>query len=54
MDAFKRMEAIDAIFTVPPVISEATFKKYKKSPAITELKSFENRGHSLTIDHGWK
>jgi pimeloyl-ACP methyl ester carboxylesterase len=40
--------------TVPPVISEATWKKYKKSPAITELKSFKNRGHSLTIDHGWK
>jgi len=40
--------------TVPPVISEAAFKKYKKSPAITELRSFANRGHSLTIDHGWK
>lgn len=21
---------------------------------ITEFKSFENRGHSLTIDHGWR
>lgn len=40
--------------TIPPAISEATFKKYKKSSAVTDLKSFENRGHSLTIDHGWK
>jgi non-heme chloroperoxidase len=44
----------DKDHTVPPVLCEATFKKYKKSPAATELKSFENRGHSLTIDHGWK
>ena len=21
---------------------------------MTELKQFEGRGHSLTIDHGWK
>jgi len=27
---------------------------YRKSPAVTELKSFTERGHSLTIDHGWK
>ena len=44
----------DKDHTVPPVICEATFKKYKKSPAVTEFKSFANRGHSLTIDHGWK
>ncbi len=39
---------------VPPVLSKATFKKYRKSPAVTEFKSFANRGHSLTMDHGWK
>jgi non-heme chloroperoxidase len=38
---------------VPPVLCNATFKKYRKSPAITELKSFTNRGHSLALDHGW-
>lgn len=38
---------------VPPVLCKAAFKKYKKSPAVTELKSFANRGHSLTLDHGW-
>jgi non-heme chloroperoxidase len=26
----------------------------RKSSGVTELKPFPNRGHSLTIDHGWK
>ena len=39
---------------VPPILSLATFNKYKRSSAVTELKSFANRGHSLAIDHGWK
>jgi len=38
---------------VPPVLCRATLNQYKKSSAITELKSFENRGHSLASDHGW-
>jgi pimeloyl-ACP methyl ester carboxylesterase len=38
---------------VPPVLCRATLKQYKKSPAVTELKSFANRGHSLVLDHGW-
>lgn len=38
---------------VPPVLCKAAFNQYKKSSAITELKSFENRGHSLALDHGW-
>jgi pimeloyl-ACP methyl ester carboxylesterase len=40
--------------TVAPPISRATLNLYKKkSTAITELKEFPDRGHSLTIDHGW-
>ena len=27
---------------------------YRHSTAVTELKQFEGRGHSLTVDHGWK
>jgi esterase/lipase len=27
---------------------------YRHSLAVTELKQFEGRGHSLTIDHGWR
>jgi pimeloyl-ACP methyl ester carboxylesterase len=40
--------------TVPAAISKATHKLYAKSPAVTELKEFPDRGHSLTIDHGWQ
>jgi pimeloyl-ACP methyl ester carboxylesterase len=38
---------------VPPILCRATLKQYRKSPAVTELKSFANRGHSLVLDHGW-
>jgi dienelactone hydrolase len=40
--------------TVPPVLVRSTLRRYRKSPAVTEMKSFEGRGHSLTIDRGWK
>ncbi len=39
--------------TVPPVLVKSTLKAYSKSPAVTELKEFPGRGHSLTIDSGW-
>ena len=37
----------------PPVLGKASMEKYDKS-LITEFKLFENRGHSLVIDNGWK
>jgi len=40
--------------TVPPVLVKSTLKAYRKSPAVTEIKEFPNRGHSLTIDSGWR
>src|SRR5437879_3616540 len=40
--------------TVPPVLVKSTLRAYRNSPAITELKSFPERGHSLTIDSGWR
>ena len=40
--------------TVPPVLVKSTLRAYSKSPAITELKEFPGRGHSLTIDSGWR
>jgi len=39
---------------VPPVLVRSTLKAYRKSPAVTELKEFPGRGHSLTIDNGWQ
>ena len=40
--------------TVPAAITRSTRKLYHKSPAITDLREFNDRGHSLTIDHGWR
>jgi pimeloyl-ACP methyl ester carboxylesterase len=40
--------------TVPDVVTRSTLKQYRDSSAVTELQQFEGRGHSLTIDHGWR
>jgi pimeloyl-ACP methyl ester carboxylesterase len=40
--------------TVPETITKATLKQYRHSDAITELTEFPDRGHSLTIDSGWR
>jgi pimeloyl-ACP methyl ester carboxylesterase len=40
--------------TVPPAVSRATVRLYGKSHAITDLRQFPDRGHSLTIDSGWR
>lgn len=39
---------------VPEVISRAEYKLYRKAPGRTDYKVFDDRGHSLVIDHGWK
>jgi pimeloyl-ACP methyl ester carboxylesterase len=40
--------------TVPPSVVKQTLRRYASSGAVTELKQFPGRGHSLTIDHGWE
>ena len=40
--------------TVPWAIANASYKRQKRNPAVTEIKQIPNRGHSLTIDSGWK
>ena len=40
--------------TVPPVLVKSTLRNYRNSAAKTELKEFAGRGHSLTIDSGWR
>lgn len=40
--------------TVPDVVTRSTLKQYRASTAVTELRQFEGRGHSLTVDSGWK
>jgi pimeloyl-ACP methyl ester carboxylesterase len=40
--------------TVPLVTARAAHGLYVKSAALTDFHEFEGRGHSLTIDHGWR
>ncbi len=40
--------------TVPWAIANASYKRQKRNPAVTEIKQMPNRGHSLTIDDGWR
>jgi len=40
--------------TVPWAIANASYKKQKRNPGVTEIKKIAGRGHALTIDSGWK
>ncbi|HVO53493.1 MAG TPA: alpha/beta hydrolase [Solirubrobacterales bacterium] len=40
--------------TVPWAIASASYKKQRHNDGVTEIKSIPNRGHSLTIDSGWR
>jgi pimeloyl-ACP methyl ester carboxylesterase len=40
--------------TVPWAIASASYNKQKRNEGVTEIKSIPNRGHSLTIDSGWR
>jgi pimeloyl-ACP methyl ester carboxylesterase len=40
--------------TVPWAIANASFKKQSRNEGVTEIKKIPNRGHSLTIDGGWR
>jgi pimeloyl-ACP methyl ester carboxylesterase len=40
--------------TVPWAIANAAYKRQKQNPGVTEIVQIANRGHSLTIDSGWR
>jgi pimeloyl-ACP methyl ester carboxylesterase len=40
--------------TVPRAIAEASYDKQKRNEGVTEFVEIPNRGHSLTIDNGWR
>jgi pimeloyl-ACP methyl ester carboxylesterase len=40
--------------TVPWAIANAAYNRQKRNPGVTEIVKIPNRGHSLTIDHGWR
>jgi non-heme chloroperoxidase len=40
--------------TVPWAIANASYKRQRHNPGVTEIVQVPNRGHSLTIDSGWR
>ena len=40
--------------TVPLKVTKEVFGKYADGPSDTEFHEFDGRGHSLTMDHGWR
>jgi pimeloyl-ACP methyl ester carboxylesterase len=40
--------------TVPASITKSAAKRHRRSGAVTDLHDFPDRGHSLTIDSGWR
>jgi pimeloyl-ACP methyl ester carboxylesterase len=40
--------------TVPWAVANASYKRQRRNPGITEIREIPNRGHSLTIDGGWR
>jgi pimeloyl-ACP methyl ester carboxylesterase len=40
--------------TVPWAMANASYKRQSKNEAVTEIAKIPNRGHSLTIDSGWR
>jgi pimeloyl-ACP methyl ester carboxylesterase len=40
--------------TVPWAIANASFKRQKKNPGVTEILEIPDRGHGLTVDSGWR
>jgi pimeloyl-ACP methyl ester carboxylesterase len=40
--------------TVPWAIAHGAYKRQRHNLGVTEIQKVPNRGHSLTIDHGWR
>jgi pimeloyl-ACP methyl ester carboxylesterase len=40
--------------TVPHAVAHASFKQQQKNAGVTEFEEIAGRGHSLTIDAGWR
>jgi non-heme chloroperoxidase len=40
--------------TVPWAIANASYHQQQRNKGVTEILKIANRGHSLTIDHGWR
>jgi non-heme chloroperoxidase len=39
---------------VSAAIANGSYKRQSRNPGVTEIEKVPNRGHSLTIDSGWR
>ena len=39
---------------MPWAIANASYKRERRNPGVTEIVQMENRGHALIIDSGWR
>jgi non-heme chloroperoxidase len=39
---------------IPDAVTRAAYKAYGDSAAVTDLKQFADRGHTLVVDSGWR
>jgi hypothetical protein len=39
---------------MPWAIANASYKQQQDNDAVTEIVEIKDRGHALTIDHGWR
>jgi pimeloyl-ACP methyl ester carboxylesterase len=46
--------AADEDHTVPVAVSRAAFEQQQRNIGVTEFVEMHDRGHALTIDHGWR
>ena len=44
----------DSDHTVPWAMANASYKKQRRNKGVTEIVKMPGRGHSLTIDAGWR
>jgi non-heme chloroperoxidase len=44
----------DGDHTVPWAIANASYRRQRRNPSVTEIIKVPNRGHALTIDGGWQ
>jgi non-heme chloroperoxidase len=44
----------DQDHTVPWAIANASYKRQRHNPGVTEIVKLDGRGHALTIDNGWR
>jgi non-heme chloroperoxidase len=40
--------------TAPWAVANASYNEERRNPGVTEIVGIKGRGHSLTIDHGWR